>query len=148
MSLEEKIYQDYVSAMKQRDQARVDFLSFIRADIKNAAITAKKDKLEDNETLSVLKKQRKRLQDSRESFVASGRAESVAQLDAEIAMIEQYLPSQMSDEELTAVVAEVISASGASSIKDMGRVMKEVMAKVGARADNAKVSAIVKSKLA
>ena len=145
--LEDKIYQDYVTALKAKNKQTSDFLSFIRADLKNAAIDLKKEKLDDDEVLGVLKKQKKRLQDSRESIVASGREDMLKSLEAELKIIDSYLPAPLEESELIAIIDEVIKSTGASSFKDMGRVMKEVLAKVGVRADSKKVSELVKNKL-
>lgn len=146
MTLEEKIYQDYVSAMKARDKARSDFLNFIRADIKNAAIAAKKDKLDDNEVLSVISKQKKKLEDAKE-IAGSAKEDFIKEVDFQIAILNEYLPKVLSDEELAAVVSQAISDTGAATMKDMGRVMKEVLAKVGVRAEPKKINEIVRAKL-
>ena len=145
--LEDKIYKDYVDALKSKDKNTADFLSFVRADLKNAAIDLKKEKLDDDEALTVLKKQKKRLQDSKESISASGRQDLLQNLEKELKILDSYLPSPLEESELIAIIDEVISAAGASSLKDMGRVMKEVLAKVGVRADSKKVSELVKNKL-
>jgi len=145
--LEDKIYQDYVTALKAKDKAKTEFLSFIRADLKNQAIELRKDKLADDEALAVLKKQQKRLQDSKESFAASGRIELIQNLEKELTLLAEYLPTPLADEELAKIVKDTISKLGASSMKDMGNVMKEVLAKAGARADSKKVSNLVKENL-
>lgn len=147
MTLEEKIYQDYVSALKSRDKPRVDFLSFIRAELKNYAIDLKKKQLDDSEVLIVLKKQKKRPLDSKDSFSSSGRADLLLALEKESALLDSYLPQPLADNELIQIIETVISQTQASSLKDMGMVMKEVIGQVGVRADSAKVSQIVKSKL-
>lgn len=147
MTLEEKIYQDYVAALKAKDKPRVEFLSFIRAELKNYAIDLKKKQLDDQEALSVLKKQRKRLLDSKDSFSSSGREDLLSALEKELALLDSYLPQLLADNELIQIIETVISQIQASSLKDMGRVMKEVISQVGVRADSAKVSQIVKSKL-
>ena len=144
MLLEDKIYQDYVTALKAKDKAKTGFLSFVRADLKNRAIELKKDKLDDSEVLAVLKKQQKRLQDSKESITASGRTELIQGLEQELALLAEYLPKPLADEELAKIVKDTISDLGAASMKDMGKVMKEILAKVGVRADSKKVSSLVK----
>lgn len=145
--LEDKIYQDYVTALKTRDKARIDFLSFVRAELRNVAIDLKKRKLDDNEVLAVLKKQQKRLEDSKESFIASGRQDLIESLNSELNILVEYLPQVLSDAELVQVVDTVITETNAASMKDMGKVMKEVIARVGVRADSKKVSELVKQKL-
>ena len=146
--LEEKIYNDYVSALKARDRIKIDFLSLLRADLKNLSINLKKDKLDDNEVLSVFKKQQKRLQDAKESIVKSGRSDLIESLEKELAILTQYLPQPLSDKEVSQVVNKVISELGASSMKDIGKVMKEVLAQIGPRTDSKKVSLLVKESLA
>ena len=145
--LEEKIYQDYVAALKAKDKHKTDFLSLIRAELKNHAINLKKEKLEDDEVLAVLKKQQKRLQDAKESIASSQRQDLIDNIEQELAIVSEYLPEPLQEEELAKIIDSVIAETGASSMKDMGRVMKEVLAKVGAQADSKKVSQLVKDKL-
>jgi uncharacterized protein YqeY len=145
--LEDTIYHDYVTALKSRDKPKADFLSLIRAEIKNAALELKITKLSDEQTMQVLKKQLKRLQDARQTIAASGRHEHVQSLEGEISLLAAYLPQPVSDEALLAIVTSVIQTSGATSIKDMGKVMKEVLAQVGLQADAKTVSDLVKRKL-
>ncbi|UCD15282.1 MAG: GatB/YqeY domain-containing protein [Candidatus Omnitrophota bacterium] len=145
--LEDKIYKDYVEALKSKDRHRVDFLSFVRAGLKNYAIQLKKDKLDDQEVIKVLKGQQKRLADSKESIVSSGRKELLKNLETELAILSEYLPQPMDESQLARIIDEVIESSGASSMKDMGKVMKAVLEKVGAAADNRKISEIIKTKL-
>ncbi|MDD4182628.1 MAG: GatB/YqeY domain-containing protein [Candidatus Omnitrophica bacterium] len=148
MMLEDKIYKDYVDALKGKNRPKAEFLSFIRAELKNSAIELKKDKLDDNEVLNALKKQKKRLEESYEMMQKSQRADVLDSLKVELKILEEYLPRQLSDSELTSLVEQAIKDTGASSIKDMGRVMKEILAKAGGSADSKKVSEIVKTKLA
>jgi len=147
MTLEDKIYKDYVEALKARNKQKSDFLSFIRAELKNSAIEFKKDKLDDNEVLNAIKKQKKRLEESYEMMQKSQRADILDGLKVELSILDEYLPRQLSDAELSGLVEQTIKDMGASSIKDMGRVMKEILAKAGASADSKKVSEIVKAKL-
>jgi len=145
--LEEKIYQDYVVALKAKEKEKSIFLSFVRADLKNKAIELKKDKLDDEEAVNVLKKLQKRLLDTKESLAQSSRADLIESTNRELSLLEEYLPKPLSDSELLEIITEVIAETKASSIKDMGKVMKEVVAKVGVKADAKKVSQIVKEKL-
>ena len=147
MLLEEKIYKDYVEALKSRDKEKIDFLSFIRAELKNAAIGLRKDKLDDDEALAVIKKQKKRLEEAKESTIPSGRADLIKSIERELAILDSYLPPPLEESQLIVIIDEVISAIGATSMKDMGRVMKEVLGKVGVRAEAKKVSELVKNKL-
>jgi hypothetical protein len=145
--LEEKIYKDYLEALKSKDKHKREFLSFIRAELKNAAIELRIKELDDSEVLKVLKKVRRRLGETKESIASSGRKEYIESLDRELAILDGYLPKPLSEPELLEIIDQVISELGASSLKDMGRVMKEVLAKVGVRVEAKKVSEIVKSKL-
>ena len=145
--LEDKIYQDYTQALRAKDRQRRDFLSLIRADIKNQAINLKKDKLEDDEVLAVLKKAQKKLQDAKESITKSGRTDLIQGLEKELVILSEYLPKPLEEAQILEIVSAVINELSASSIKDMGKVMKEVLARVGVRADSKKVSNLVKEKL-
>ena len=122
-------------------------MSFIRADIKNQAIELKKEKLDDDVVMAVLKKQQKRLLDAKESIGQSQRNDLIESLDKELVLLAGYLPQPLSDDELLKVVDEILVQTGASTMKDMGRVMKEVLARVGVRADSKQVSSLVKQKL-
>lgn len=147
MSLEKKIYDDYVVAMKARDKAKIGFLSFVRGEMKNLAIDLKRKELEDSDVITVLKKQQKRLMEAKEMIVSSGRSEQLAELENEIKLLAGYLPEPLTKEELEKQIEQVISDLNATTMKDMGRVMKEVLSRAGARADNKIVSELVKSKL-
>jgi uncharacterized protein YqeY len=147
MTLEEKIYKDYIEAFKARDREKADFLSFVRAELQNLAISAKKDKLEDNEVLGVLQKIKKRLEEAKESVIKAAKADFIEKTEKEIAILFQYLPKALSEAELASIVNEVVLSLGATSMKDMGKVMKEVLARVGAQADSKAVSDLVKKKL-
>ncbi len=146
--LEDKIYQDYVAAMKAKDKAKSEFLSFLRAELKYTAIGLKKDKLDDTDTLKTLQKQKKRLQDTKDSIGSSGRKDILEKAEKELALLENYLPKPLDESALTQIVEQVVKDTGASSMKDMGRVMKEVMAKTAGRADAKKLNEIVRQKIA
>jgi len=147
MLLEDKIYQDYVTAMKAQDKPKIEFLSFIRAAFRNASIDLKVKKLEDKDALVVLQKQQKRLMDTKDSLKSANRADLLEANEKELSLISEYLPKGLSQEELAKVITETITQLNASGMKDMGRVMKEVSAKIAGRADAKSVSEIVKSKL-
>lgn len=145
--LEDKIYQDYTQALRAKDRSKIDFLSLIRADIKNQAINLRKGKLEDGEILAVLKKAQKKLQDAKEIIAKSGRTDLLEGLEKELAILAAYLPKPLEEDKILVIISTVINELSASSIKDMGKVMKEVLARVGVRADSKKVSSLVKEKL-
>ena len=143
MSLEDKINADYVEAMKARDSERSSTLSFLRAQVKNIKIDKRIEKVADEDVIAIIKKQVKQRMESIVSFKNGNRPELAAKEEAEMAILKTYLPVEMSAEALSIIVNDVIKSSGASSIKDMGRVMKEVLAKTAGQADNQAVSAAV-----
>jgi len=145
--LEEKIYNDYVSALKAKNRQKTDFLSLIRSELKNQSIDLKKEKLKDEEVLPIIKKLQKRLLDSKENIIKSQRQDLIQNLEEELGILEEYLPKPLEDSELLQIIQDIIAKTGASSMKDMGKVMKEVLDTVGVRADSKKVSSIVKDKL-
>ena len=145
--LEEQIGKDYVQAMKARDSIRSSTISFLRAQIKNVRIEKRVEALEDSDVLAVIKKQIKQRQDSIEQYEKGGRTDLVEKESAELAILKSYLPQEMPEAELMAVIQEVIRATGAASMKDMGKVMKDVGAKVQGKADNRAVSDLVKKAL-
>ncbi|MBD3246005.1 MAG: GatB/YqeY domain-containing protein [Candidatus Omnitrophica bacterium] len=145
--IEQKIYEDYVAAMKNREKEKAGFLSFLRAQLKNAAIETRSETLGDEKTLEVLQKQKKRLQETIESVQASGRDDLRQEAERELEFLSAYLPEPLSEEEIRRIVDEVVQSTGASSMKDMGRVMKEILPRTGARADAKEISLLVRQKL-
>ena len=147
MLLEDKISQDYVQAMKARDSLTSSVLSFLRAQINNVKVDKRLEKIPDEDVISVIKKQTKQRLDSITQFKAGNRMDLAQKEEKELVILRNYFPPEMSTEELKNIIEEAISASGAASIKDMGRVMKDVLIRVGARADNQTVGALVKERL-
>lgn len=147
MTLEEKINQDYVTAMKERNKELSSMLSFLRAHVKNVKIDKRVEQVSDDDVIAVLKKQVKQRQDSIAQFTSGGRPELAAKEAVEMDIIKKYLPAEMSVEALKVVIEDVIKETGASTIKDMGRVMKDVLARVKSGADNQTVGALVKERL-
>lgn len=145
--LEEKILNDYKEAMKAKDVLKSSVLSFLRAEMINLATAKKKDKLDDPEVVGVIKKQIKQRQDSIEQFKKGGREEMAQKEEREMEMLKGYLPPELPVEAVTRIIEEVILATGASGIKDMGNVMKEVNAKIAGQADGKLVSELVRGKL-
>ena len=145
--LEEKILNDYKEAMKNRDTLKSSALSFLRADMMNVALTKKKNKLDDNEVISVIKKQIKQHQDSIEQFTKGNRQDMAEKESKELGILKAYLPPELSEEEIKKIIAEAILTTGSSGIKDMGRVMKEVTSKVKGLADGKLVSDLVRMRL-
>jgi len=146
--LEEKILNDYKEAMKSRDTLKSSALSFLRAAMINVALDKKKKLLDDEDVIVVIRKQIKQRQDSIEQFKKGNRLELAEKETEEMKILQAYLPKQLCVDEVRRVVEEVTAAVGASGPKDMGKVMKEVMTRVGSVADSKLVSDLVKEKLA
>ena len=146
MSLKDKLLEDMKEAMKVKDTIRKNTVQLIRSGI----LQIEKDKkveLDDEGVLDVIAKELKKRRDSLPDFEKSGRLDLIADLNREIEILLGYLPEQLSAEEIEKIVDETIVAVGASSIKDMGKVMGAVTPKVKGRADNKIVSDFVKQKL-
>jgi uncharacterized protein YqeY len=137
----EQIQQDVNEAMKARDRGRVHALRLIVAELQKAAKGGGTDEVE------VLQRERKRRLEAAEAYRDGGRPELAADEELEAEIISSYMPEQVSEEELEAIVGDAVAESGASSPKEMGKVMSLVMPKVKGRADGKRVSAVVKEKL-
>ena len=128
--------------MKARDSTALNTLRALKSAIKNAAIDkgGADAELDDNEAIAIVRKQVKQRQDSIEQFEKAGRTELAANEKAEIAILDTFLPAALSADELSAIVAEVVAETGASSRADMGKVMKALQEKTGGRADGKSLS--------
>ncbi len=142
MSIIEKIDQDTKKAMIARDQVRLDTLRFLKSALKYVAID-KTGSLTDADVMQVIQKQIKQRKESIQQFVNAGRAELAAKEEKEVAVIESYLPSQLSDAELLKLVDHEVKASGASTKKDFGRMMKVCTEKLAGQADNKRISEVL-----
>ena len=145
--LEEKLLADYKEAMKNKDSAKTSTLSFLRSQLKNIAIEKKKDKLDDNDVIAAIKKQVKQRLDSIDKFKSGGRTDLVDKEEKELGVLKSYLPQELPKDELEKIIEGVIAEIQASSMKDMGKVMKEVSVKVAGRADNKLLSELIRLKL-
>ncbi|MDO9572409.1 MAG: GatB/YqeY domain-containing protein [Candidatus Omnitrophota bacterium] len=145
--LDEKIFNDYKEAMKARDSLKSSVLSFLRSDMLNLVTAKKKDKLDDTEIVTVIKKQIKQRQDSIEQFTKGARLEMAEKEKKELDILKSYLPPELSAEEIKRLIEEVIIAIGATGVKDMGRLMKELTQKTAGKADGRLVSDLVKQRL-
>ncbi|MDD5561563.1 MAG: GatB/YqeY domain-containing protein [Candidatus Omnitrophica bacterium] len=145
--LEERILNDYKEAMKSRDTLKSSVLSFLRADMLNQATAKKKDKLDDPEIVTVIKKQIKQRQDSIEQFTKGNRLEMAEKEKKESDILKAYLPPELSVEQVKALIEEAVVSTGASGIKDMGRLMKELTVKISGAADGKLVSDLVRQRL-
>ena len=147
MTLIEQITADLTVAMKAREAARTSTLRMVKAAFMNRQIE-KRAALDEEESLKLLRSMVKQRRDSIEQYVKGSRQELADKEQAEIDVIEAYLPQGASAEQIAAAVSEAISETGATSMKDMGKVMKAVQAKLaGLNADGRAVSEMVKSKL-
>ena len=146
MSLKGQITEDMKAAMKAGDKDRLKVVRLMLAAIKQIEVDKRVD-LDDAAVLAVLTKMVKQRRDSIEQF-EKGKREDLAKIERdEIAVIEKYLPKQLAADELAAMVDEVIQATGAQSIREMGKVMGQIKAKAAGRADMGAVSATVKERL-
>ena len=146
MGLKERIQQDIKGAMKEKDQVKLSTLRLLMSEIKNKEIDAGGE-LEEADLLSIIQKAAKQRKESIEQYKKGGRDELAAKEERELEILNSYLPQQLSREELEALVREAIARCGATSPKDMGKVMKEVMPAVKGRADGKEVNALVRTLL-
>jgi uncharacterized protein YqeY len=146
MSLKDQLTDDMKAALKGGDKDRLRVIRLVLADIKRVEVDTRKD-LDDAALLAVVEKAVKQRRDSVEQFTKGGRDDLAANEQAEISILETYLPEQLSDTEIDALVEEVIAATGAESIRDMGKVMAAVKSKAAGKADMGMVSSRVKAKL-
>ena len=147
MSLKDTLTADMKSALKAGDKDRLKVVRLILADIKRVEVDSRQE-LDDTGVLSVIEKAVKQRRDSIEQFTQGGREDLAANEQSELDVIQGYLPEQLSEEDLDALIDEVIAATGAESIRDMGKVMGAIKAKAAGKADMGAVGARVKSRLA
>ena len=148
MSIKERLMADMKQAMKDKEagKLRLSVIRMVRAGIRNVEIDEKKD-LSEAEVLDVLAREVKMRRDSLEEFKKANRADLSAQTQQEIDILMQYLPQQLSAEEIRKLATEAVSQSGAKSVKEMGKVMGLLMPKVKGRADGKLVNTIVRELL-
>lgn len=148
MALDEQINKEYILAMKERNTVKSGTLNFLRAMIKQVKVDTRVESMSDAEVIAIIKKQIKQRQDSIEQFEKGGRGDLAAKEKVEVEIMKVYLPAEMSSDEVKVLIMEAIKESGASSMKEMGVVMKLARDKVAGRADGKLVSELVKEKLA
>ena len=146
MTLKERITEDMKTAMRSGEKDRLAVIRLLQAAIKQREVD-ERIVLDDAQVTSVLEKMIKQRKESVVAFEKGGRADLVDKENAEIAVLQPYLPAQLSDAELDALIAEAISSTGAASIKDMGKVMGVVKGKAAGKADMGAVGARIKAKL-
>jgi uncharacterized protein YqeY len=147
MSLINRLEGDLTAAMKERNATRRDALRLILSSLRSAEKELQRP-LSDDEELQVLQRERKRRLESIEAFRAGGRAEQAAAEESELAVLEEFMPEPLSEDELEQIVDDAIAEVGATSIRDIGRVMADVMPQIAGRADGSAVSQLVREKLA
>ena len=151
MDLRTTLEQDLKDAMRARDAVRLRTIRSLRAALLEREIDERQGgeaRLTDAQVQAVLQKQAKQRRDAIAQFEAAGRADLVAREQEELDVIEEYLPRQLGDDEIRAVLREIIDAVGASSMRDMGRVMGPAMQRLAGRADGKRVNALVREMLA
>ena len=146
MNLSERLNDDMKQAMKNQDKFKLSTIRMMRASMKNLEIDLKRP-LDDNEVLDILSREIKQRKDSLQEFKKAGRDDLVTDLAAEIEIISQYLPEQLTEEEIKEIVTQTIQELGASSKADMGKVMSALLPKTKGRADGKLVNQLVQQHL-
>jgi uncharacterized protein YqeY len=146
VTITERVQSDLTAATKARDQDRVSALRLVLDALRKEA-KEEQAELDEQREIAVLKRERKRRVEAAEAYHGGERAELAAREEAEAAVIDEYLPEQLSDAELEAIVGEVVGETGAESAREIGKVMSAVMPKLEGRADGKRVSEIVRRKL-
>lgn len=144
--LKEELMQDLKDAMKEKNTIKKDTVQMVRA----AILQIEKDKaieVDDNKIIEIIAKEVKGKKDALVEFEKGGRNDLIEQTNKEIEILEKYLPKQLTKKEITEIVKDVITTLGATSIKDMGPVMKEAKAKIGVAADGRAINEVVKELL-
>jgi len=147
MNLIARLEEELTAAMKERDTSRRDALRLILSSLRSAEKELQRP-LHEDEELQVLQRERKRRLESIEAFEGAGRAEQAAKEQAELDVLEQFMPEPLSEDELERIVDDAIAEVGATSMRDLGRVMADVMPQIAGRADGSAVSQLVREKLA
>jgi uncharacterized protein YqeY len=147
MSLIARIEEELATAMREREAERRDALRLILSSLRSAEKELQRP-LHDEEELQVLQRERKRRLEAAEAFRAGGREGQAESEERELSVLEEFMPEPLTEEELEAIIDDAIAECGATSIRDLGRVMADVMPQVAGRADGAAVSQLVREKLA
>ena len=147
MSLIAEIKEQLADAMREGDTVRRDALRLILSSLQSAEKELQRE-LHDDEELQVLQRERKKRLEAAEAFRSGGREEQAEQEEAELDVLEEFMPEPLSEEEVEEIVDDVIAEVGATSMRDIGRVMADVMPQVAGRADGSSVSQLVREKLA
>lgn len=143
MSLVERLNSDMKQAMKNREKDKLSVIRMVKASLQNEGIKLGKQELSEDEEITVLSRELKQRKDSLQEFDKAGRQDLVEKLQSEIEIVEAYLPKQLSEDELNAIVTQAIAETNATSKADMGKVMSAVMPKVKGKADGSLVNKLV-----
>ncbi|MEI7972831.1 MAG: GatB/YqeY domain-containing protein [Bdellovibrio sp.] len=147
MEIRERLMNDLKNAMRDKNQLRMDTIRFLQSAIKNREIELRPAPISSEDVMGVLRRLVKQRKESIEQYQAGGRPDLVEKENAELSILESYLPAQMSREQVVEMVGNVIVELKATSVKDMGAVMKACVAKSQGTADNKVLSEVIKSKL-
>ncbi|HIS28155.1 MAG TPA: GatB/YqeY domain-containing protein [Candidatus Avamphibacillus intestinigallinarum] len=147
MSLLDQLNHDMKEAMKSKDKDRLSVIRMVKASLQNEAIKLGEKSLSEDEELTVLTREYKQRKDSLQEFKTAGRDDLVQKLEQEIAILQSYMPEQLSEDEITKIVLSSIKEVQATSKKDMGKVMSHVMPKVKGKADGSLINKIVQQHL-
>ncbi|MEO6997554.1 MAG: GatB/YqeY domain-containing protein [Terracoccus sp.] len=148
-TLKEQLQSDLTDAMRARDQVRTGSLRMALSAVTTEEVAGKEHRdLTDDDVLKVLGREAKKRREASEAYAGADRPELAAQEDAELAVLETYLPKQLSDDELSGIVTDAVGSSGATGMAQMGLAMKAANAAVAGRAEGGRVAAIVKRTLA
>ncbi|MGB3082700.1 MAG: GatB/YqeY domain-containing protein [Candidatus Omnitrophota bacterium] len=147
MSKENELSETLKEALKAGDKTKISTVRLVLSEIKNRKIAEKADELEDEKIVAIIQKMAHQRKESIDQFKKGDRQDLVKKESEELAILEEYLPEQISEEDLEKIVSESIVQTGATSMKDMGAVMKDVMSRVQGQADGKVISEIVKRKL-
>jgi uncharacterized protein YqeY len=148
MEIREQLTADMKTAMREKNQLKLDTVRFLQSAIKNREIELRPNPIGSDDILGVIKKVVKQRKESIEQYTTANRPDLADKEAAELKILEAYLPAQMSKEQIEKIVVEVIAEVKATSVKDMGAVMKAVQAKTQGAADNKIVSEVIRAKLA
>lgn len=146
MTLKQKLQEDLKTSMKNKDTLRKSVITLIRSSIKQVEVD-KRIELNDDDIIDIISKQLKQRNDSLEQFLDAGREDLVEETRLEIEVLKEYLPQQLSEEELNEIVKQTISEVGATSMKDMGKIMSVIKPKTKGRADGKLINKLVKENL-
>ena len=146
MGLKERLEGDYKKAMKEGDKLKVSTIRLVLAEVKNEEI-AKRGELDEEQMLGIIAREARKRKESIEEFERGGRQDLVDKEKQELAIIEGYLPEQISDDELRSIIEETISETGATSARDLGKVMGKLMPRIKGKADGKKANQIVRELL-